>query len=80
MAKKQILSPLPGTFYRKPAPDQPPYKSEGDLVAIGDTIGLIEVMKSFHEVASDAAGKIVTFAIGNEEPIMAGQPIAEIDE
>jgi acetyl-CoA carboxylase biotin carboxyl carrier protein len=79
MAMMQILSPLPGTFYRRPAPDQPPYKSEGDLVAIGETIGLIEVMKSFHEVTSDAAGKIVTFSIGNEEPIMAGQPIAEVD-
>ena len=46
MAIKNILSPLPGTFYRKPAPDQPPYKNEGDTVAAGDVIGLVEVMKS----------------------------------
>jgi len=37
-------------------------------------------MKSFHEVAADTAGTIVTFAIGNEEPIMAGQTIAEVDD
>ena len=75
---KQILSPLPGTFYRKPAPDKPPYKSEGDTVAVGDVIGLVEVMKSFHEVKADTAGKIVKFAVDNEEPVMAGQPLVDI--
>jgi acetyl-CoA carboxylase biotin carboxyl carrier protein len=75
---KQLLSPLPGTFYRRPAPDKPAYKNEGDTVAVGDVIGLIEVMKSFNEVKADAAGKIVKFIAGNEEPVMAGQPLAEI--
>ncbi|MCB1379768.1 MAG: biotin carboxyl carrier domain-containing protein [Alphaproteobacteria bacterium] len=74
----QILSPLPGTFYRKPAPDQPSYKNEGDTVAVGDVIGLIEVMKSFNEVKADVAGKIVKFVADNEEPVMAGQVLAEI--
>ena len=75
---KQILSPLPGTFYRRPAPDKPMYKNEGDTIAIGDVIGLIEVMKSFNEVKADAAGKIVKFIAENEEPVMAGQPLIEI--
>lgn len=75
---KQLLSPLPGTFYRKPAPDKPVYKNEGDSVAAGDVIGLIEVMKSFTEVKAETAGKIVKFLADNEEPVMAGQPLAEI--
>jgi biotin carboxyl carrier protein len=75
----QILSPLPGTFYRKPAPDKAPFKSEGDSVAVGDVIGLIEVMKNFIEVQADAAGKIVKFIVDNEDPVMAGQPLLEID-
>ena len=75
----QILSPLPGTFYRKPAPDKPAFKSEGDTVAVGDVIGLIEVMKSFIEVHADMAGKIVKFVVDNEEPVMAGQPLVEVD-
>ncbi|MEZ5925675.1 MAG: acetyl-CoA carboxylase [Hyphomicrobiaceae bacterium] len=79
MATKQIVSPLPGTFYRKPAPDKPVYKNDGDTVAAGDVIGLIEVMKSFNEVKADAAGKIVRFIAENEEPVMAGQPLAEIE-
>jgi len=75
---KQILSPLPGTFYRKLAPDKPPYKKEGDTVAVGDVIGLIEVMKSFHEVKADIAGRIVRFLADNEAPVMAGEPLADI--
>jgi len=76
---KELLAPLPGVFYRKPAPDKPAYKSEGDIVAVGDVVGLIEVMKSFIEVNADAAGKIVRFVVGDEEPIMAGQPLLEIE-
>jgi biotin carboxyl carrier protein len=79
MATKQIVSPLPGTFYRKPAPDKPAYKNDGDAVAAGDVIGLIEVMKSFNEVKADTGGKIVRFMAENEEPVMAGQPLAEVE-
>ena len=75
---KQILSPLPGTFYRRPAPDKPPFKTEGDAVALGDVIGVIEVMKSFIEVHADASGKIAKFVVDNEEPVMAGQPLVEV--
>jgi acetyl-CoA carboxylase biotin carboxyl carrier protein len=74
----QILSPLPGIFYRKLAPDKPPYKKEGDSVDVGEVIGLIEVMKTFNEVKADTAGKIVRFLAENEEEIMAGQPLAEL--
>ena len=75
----QILSPLPGTFYRSPSPDKPPYKADGDAVAVGDVIGLIEVMKSFHEVKADVAGANIRFAADNEEPVMAGALLAELD-
>ncbi len=75
---KQLLSPLPGTFYRRPAPDKPLYKNDGDTVAVGDVIGLIEVMKSFTEVKAEVAGRIIKFLADNEEPVMAGQVLAEI--
>ena len=79
MAIRHLISPLPGTFYRKPAPDQPNYKNDGDNIAPGDVIGLVEVMKSFNEVKSDAAGRIVRFVAENEDAVMAGQPLAEIE-
>jgi acetyl-CoA carboxylase biotin carboxyl carrier protein len=79
MAIKTIQAPIPGIFYRRPAPDQPPYKNEGDAVAVGDTLGLIEVMKTFTPVVAEEAGRLVRFVVENEEPIMAGQALAEID-
>lgn len=80
MSRTSIASPLPGTFYRRPSPDEPPYKDVGDTVAQGDVIGLIEVMKSFHEVKATAAGRISTFLVENEDAVMAGQPLVELDE
>lgn len=76
---KEIRSPLPGTFYRKPAPDQPPYVEDGGAVSAGDVIGLIEVMKSFHEVKAEADGSNVRFKAENEAPVTAGAVLAEMD-
>ena len=80
MSKASIVSPLPGTFYRRPSPDEPPYKDIHDEVTEGDVIGLIEVMKSFHEVKASAAGKISAFLVENEEAVTAGQPLVELDQ
>jgi acetyl-CoA carboxylase biotin carboxyl carrier protein len=80
MATKQILSLLPGIFYRRPAPDQPAYKSEGDPVAVGDVVGLVEVMKTFHEVKAESAGILARYLIDNEDAVLAGQPVAELDD
>ena len=79
MSITEIRSPLPGTFFRKPAPDQPAYKSPGDKVEVDDVIGLIEVMKSFHELKSNAMGVLKRFLVENECPISPGQVVAEIE-
>ncbi len=76
---KEIKAPIPGTFYRKAAPDQPPLKSEGDAVVEGDTIGLIEVMKMFHEIKSDVSGMVIRFEVENTEPVLAGQVLLVVD-
>jgi acetyl-CoA carboxylase biotin carboxyl carrier protein len=78
MSALPIRSPLPGIFYRRPSPDAAPFKEDGAVVAAADIIGLIEVMKSFHEVQAGVAGRSITFLVDNEEPIMAGQVIAEV--
>ena len=74
-----VPSPLTGTFYRRPAPDQPAYKEVGDRVAPGDTVGLIEVMKSFTNVTVEVAGRIAGFHIDDEDAVMAGQPLLDIE-
>lgn len=75
----QIRSHLPGTFYRRPAPDQPPYVEEGAQVKEGDVIGLVEVMKTFTEVKSDATGTLTKFLVENEEAVTAGMALAEVE-
>jgi acetyl-CoA carboxylase biotin carboxyl carrier protein len=79
MAEHRILSPLPGIFYRRPAPEKPPYKDIGDRVAEGDVIGLIEVMKQFTEINADVAGKVVRFLVENEAPVEPGEPVLLIE-
>lgn len=75
-----IRSPIPGTFYRRPSPEEAPYKTEGDAVAVGDVVGLVEVMKSFIEVKSEVAGKVKAFLVENEEPVSAGAVLVELED
>ena len=53
-----IRSPMLGTFYRTPAPDQPAFVQEGASVAPGDTVCLVEVMKLFNSVKTPIAGRV----------------------
>jgi len=79
MPTKTIFAPLPGTFYRRPGPDQPPFKNEGDQVAAGEPVGLIEVMKTFTQVVAEEAGRIGRFLVENEGAVMAGEPLYELE-
>jgi acetyl-CoA carboxylase biotin carboxyl carrier protein len=79
MAMKAFPSPLPGVFYRASAPDKPPFKSAGDAVAAGDTVGLIEVMKTFTAVLAEEGGRLVKFLVEDEDAVMAGQPLYVLD-
>ena len=72
MAKHEIRSPIPGTFYRKPAPEEPPFVEIGDTVARGDVVALVEVMKSFHQIKADAEGTVSGFPLEDGEPVTAG--------
>jgi acetyl-CoA carboxylase biotin carboxyl carrier protein len=74
----QIKTGLPGTFYRKPSPSEPNFMEEGASVAVGETIGLVEIMKSFHPVIADRAGVLERFLVEHESQVAPGQDIAEI--
>ena len=79
MAEKTLKAQMPGTFYRRPDPESNPYVKEGDSVSAGDTIGLIEVMKSFHEVKADDDGTVARFLVEDEEAVDAGQDVLELE-
>lgn len=71
MAAKRIevRVPMSGIFYRKPAPDQPPYVKVGDRVKKKQVIALLETMKVYQKVKSPANGIIVEIAAENESPL-----------
>jgi len=78
MTTKEIRSPLPGTFYRRPAPDLPPFVEDGATVKEGAIVGLVEVMKTFHEVKADIGGVNARYVAENEQPITAGDVLLEV--
>ena len=74
-----LKTPLPGTFYRRPSPDADPFVEEGDAIAAGEVVGLIEIMKTFHEIRSDTDGVVARFLVENEELVDAGQDIIALE-
>ena len=76
---QQIIAPLPGIFYRPPAPDKPTFVEVGDVVKAGQVLGLIEIMKQFNEVRSDVAGTLLEFHVADNGVIGPGDVIATID-
>jgi biotin carboxyl carrier protein len=80
MARQEVLTPIPGIFYRRPDPDSEPFKTEGDDVEAGETIGLVEIMKNFQAVESEVSGKLVEYLVDNEDEVEAGQAVAAVDD
>ena len=79
MADKTIKSPMPGTFYRRPDPESDPFVNEGDAVSPGDTVGLVEVMKSFHEIKAQEEGTVSKILLEDEDAVGAGQDVVELE-
>ena len=79
MAGKTVKAQMPGTFYRRPDPESETYVEEGDSVSAGDTVGLVEVMKSFHEIKAEEDGTVSKILVGDEEAVSAGQDLVELE-
>jgi acetyl-CoA carboxylase biotin carboxyl carrier protein len=74
-----VGAPLTGIWYPAPSPGARPYVNEGDEVAAGQVIGLIEAMKLFNEIKSDASGRITRVLIENGTLVKRKQPLLEVD-
>jgi acetyl-CoA carboxylase biotin carboxyl carrier protein len=79
LADKTIKSPMPGTFYRRPDPESDPFVNEGDAISPGDTVGLVEVMKSFHEIKAQEEGTVSKILMDDEDAVGAGQDVVELE-
>tara|TARA_B100001996_G_C18574741_1_gene559873 strand:+ start:250 stop:684 length:435 start_codon:yes stop_codon:yes gene_type:complete len=74
-----IKSPIVGTFYRKPAPDKPPFVEIGSHVNKGDVICIIEAMKMMNEIKSEFTGKVSAIPLEDGEPVEFDQTLIVID-
>lgn len=79
MPRHEVVSPIPGVFYRRPDPGSPPFADDGAAVTAEQTVGLVEVMKSFHQIPAGAAGTVVEFLVDDEGEVDAGQPVAVVE-
>ena len=75
---KEVLSPMPGTFYSAPSPDADPFVKVGDSVKKGDTLCIIEAMKIMNEIEAESSGTISEIVINNGEPVEYNQPLFKI--
>lgn len=75
----EVKSPMIGTFYRAPKPEDPAFISVGDTVSAGDKVGIIEAMKLFNEIESEVSGTIVKVLVENASPVEYDQPLFLVD-
>ena len=73
-----IDSPMVGIIYLTPKPSSPPFAKKGQKIKKGETICLIEAMKTFNEIKSDRDCTIKTIMVKNGEAVEFGQPLFEI--
>lgn len=79
MTEHPVRSPLPGIFYRGPSPNELPFTEVGEHVTAEQTIGLVEVMKTFSEVKAATAGRVASFEVEDGAIVSPGDVIATID-
>ena len=75
---EDLLSPMPGTFYISPTPDDDPFVSVGDEVKKGQTLCIIEAMKIMNEIESEFDGTIINVKVNNGDPVEYNQSLFEI--
>ncbi len=70
-----LRSPMVGTFYASPSPENPPFVKVGQSVKVGDTLGIIEAMKMFNQIEADVAGTIVAVLASSGQPVEFDEPL-----
>jgi acetyl-CoA carboxylase biotin carboxyl carrier protein len=72
-------APMIGTFYRSASPEAAPFVKVGDTVRAGQTVCIIEAMKTMNQIEADRAGKLTKILVENATPVEYGQPLFVIE-
>ncbi|MGL4854769.1 MAG: acetyl-CoA carboxylase biotin carboxyl carrier protein [Lentisphaeria bacterium] len=73
-----IESPIVGTFYISPGPDQPSFVKVGDVVSEDTVVCIVEAMKVMNEIKAGKSGKILKIIAKEGTPVEYGEPLFEI--
>ena len=76
----EVTAPMVGTFYSGPAPTAKPFVEIGTVVAVGDTLCIVEAMKMMNQIESEVAGRVVSILVENGSPVEFGQVLFIIEE
>jgi acetyl-CoA carboxylase biotin carboxyl carrier protein len=79
MATEFVTAPMPGVFYRRPDPEEPPFVEVGDEVKEGEKVALVGVMKNFHDITAPVDGTVSDVLLSNEDAVEAGDNLIEIE-
>jgi acetyl-CoA carboxylase biotin carboxyl carrier protein len=74
-----VVAPLTGVWYPAPSPGARPYIQVGDEIHAGQVVGLIEAMKLFNEIKSDAGGRVTRVLVDNGTLVKRQQPLIELE-
>lgn len=74
----EIVSPMVGTFYRKPSPESDAYVVEGSKITEDSIVCIVEAMKLFNEIEAETTGEIVEVLVGDGELVEYGQPLFKV--
>jgi len=74
-----VLSPMVGVAYLSPEPGAPPFVTPGQTVAVGQTVLLIEAMKTFNQIKAPKAGTVARILVASGAPVEYGEPLMVIE-
>ena len=74
-----VKSPMVGTCYRSPEPGAPAFIDIGSRVSQGDTLLIIEAMKTMNQIPAPHAGKVTAILVENGQPVEIGEPLVIIE-
>jgi acetyl-CoA carboxylase biotin carboxyl carrier protein len=75
----RVEAPMVGTFYRASQPGAPPFVEEGDAVASGQTLCILEAMKLMNEIKTEVEGVVRKIHVQNAQPVEFGQLLFELE-
>ena len=74
-----VKSPMVGTIYMQPQPEAPPFVKVGDTVTAGQTLMIVEAMKTMNPIPAPRAGRVTEILVQDSQPVEFGEPLIVIE-